>query len=377
MFRIDDPSAAVTLPTPEAAGTEGYYTEGVPGVTPATKVRASWLNAVQESLRGVVVGVGLTPSKTIYTRLWDAIRIAAGGFVTTRTATATLTNIQTGLVNVNASAAMTLTLPQANNAAGVPMRYQFVRTDTTANVVTLSRAGSDLIEGLTTMPLQVGQRLELVSDGVSAWRLAAPLMFIGSQIFSSSGTFTVPAGVYRLKVTVVGGGASGGSTGTSTGLSGAGGGAGGTAIRWLSVVPGQTITVTVGLGGASAAAGAGAPGIGGNAGNTSSFGAFCSATGGSPGNGAVAGNTSGGQGGVGSGADLNFGGGAGADGQPNTFGSGGNGGNSIYGGGGRASTVRSAGVQDGQAPGAGGGCGYSNASVASGKGADGIVIVEW
>ncbi|WP_052131841.1 hypothetical protein [Caballeronia zhejiangensis] len=85
MFRIDDPTAATTLPTPEAAGTEGYFTEGNPtSGTPATIVRGSWMNMIQEELRAVVVAGGLTPSKTTYTQVRDAIKaIAIGQFAQT------------------------------------------------------------------------------------------------------------------------------------------------------------------------------------------------------------------------------------------------------------------------------------------------------
>jgi len=74
MFRIDDATATPSLPTPEAAGTEGYFTEGNP-VTgeKATDVRASWLNMVQEEIRSVVVAGGLTPSKTTYNQVLTAI----------------------------------------------------------------------------------------------------------------------------------------------------------------------------------------------------------------------------------------------------------------------------------------------------------------
>lgn len=79
MFRIDDATAATSLPTPEAAGAEGYYTEGNPVAgTPATNVRASWLNMLQEELRAVVVAAGLTPSKTTYTQVRDAIKAMYG-----------------------------------------------------------------------------------------------------------------------------------------------------------------------------------------------------------------------------------------------------------------------------------------------------------
>jgi hypothetical protein len=80
MFRIDDPSAAASLPAPEAAGTEGYWTEGNPGSgVPATLERASWFNMVQEELRAVVVAGGLTPSKTSYNQLLNAIKALTSG----------------------------------------------------------------------------------------------------------------------------------------------------------------------------------------------------------------------------------------------------------------------------------------------------------
>jgi hypothetical protein len=74
MFRIDDTSAVSSLPTPEDAGTEGYFTEGDPATgVPATQVRASWLNRIQEELRAIVVAAGLAPSKTSYTQVLAAI----------------------------------------------------------------------------------------------------------------------------------------------------------------------------------------------------------------------------------------------------------------------------------------------------------------
>jgi len=79
MFRIDDPTAATSLPAPEAAGTEGYFTEGNPTAgTPATNVRGSWLNMIQEELRAIVVAAGLAPSKTTYTQVRDAIKTMVG-----------------------------------------------------------------------------------------------------------------------------------------------------------------------------------------------------------------------------------------------------------------------------------------------------------
>jgi hypothetical protein len=72
---------------------------------------------------------------------------------------------------------------------------------------------------------------------------------ISSQVFTSSGTFTIPA--TALKVTVVGGGGGGGITagGGANAYSG-GGGAGATSIVYLTgLTVANTIAVTVGAGG--------------------------------------------------------------------------------------------------------------------------------
>ena len=194
------------------------------------------------------------------------------------------------------------------------------------------------------------------------------------QVFTANGTFTVPAGVTKLKVTVVGGGASGyGASGVNAAFMGgrAGGGAGGAAIKTITVTPGDAIAVTVGSGGAS--------GSSSSAGGTSSFGAHCSATGGG-----AASTFTGGVGGTGSSGDLNLGGGAGGAGSYHAAGdgtsgnTGGTGGNSIFGGGGLAKTNTTGG--SGSAYGAGGGGGSSDHNTGTfngGAGASGVVIVEY
>ena len=70
----------------------------------------------------------------------------------------------------------------------------------------------------------------------------------GTQTFTSSGTFTVPANVRSIDIFCVGGG--GGGTYTSGDWGGCGGG-GGYTKTWknISVSPGQAFTVTIGTGG--------------------------------------------------------------------------------------------------------------------------------
>lgn len=199
---------------------------------------------------------------------------------------------------------------------------------------------------------------------------------LSEQALTSSGSFTVPAGVFFVRAYVTGGGGSG-SGGTAV-TAGGGGGAGGTAIKVCAVTPGQVVTVTVGGGGVAVTGNAL-----GNAGASSSFGSYCSATGGAGAGPIVSSGTSGGLGGAGSGGDINIDGGNGNDGfyyATPAVSIGGVGGTSYWGGGGRQSEngTNTFGQMNGQAFGSGAGGAYLNsATVAGGAGAAGIVVVQW
>lgn len=194
--------------------------------------------------------------------------------------------------------------------------------------------------------------------------------FSHQQVFTASGTFTVPAGVTTLKVicTAGGGGGSPANNGPpasgTTDTSGGGGGAGGTSIKICAVAPGQAVTVTVGSGGASS--GNGTP---------SSFGAFCSASAGTGSGFISVGVSPGGNPGVGSGGDMNLSGGYGSDGQASIAASFGNGGASYWGGGSRAYAAGNSPTPV-AAPGSGGGGCYNGVGNGS-LGANGIVVVQW
>lgn len=131
------------------------------------------------------------------------------------------------------------------------------------------------------------------------------------QVFTSTGTWTKPSGIKKIKVIVTGGGGGGTSMRTNNDQGGMSGGAGGTAIEIIDVTSVSTVSVTIGAGGAgNESTGAHSAGDGG----TSSFGSYCSATGGQGGDDGFNDTRNGGKGGVGSGGDINLTGGSGASG---------------------------------------------------------------
>lgn len=194
------------------------------------------------------------------------------------------------------------------------------------------------------------------------------------QTFIVNGTFTIPAGVIAVKVTVVGGGGGGG--GSTIVNNGGGGASGGAAIKWLSgLTPGNTIAVVAG------AAGAANSGAGGGAGGASSIASGTQVITTVTANGGNGGGTTGIVSGGGNAAsistngDINTGGTSGGD--STAAASGGPGAPSIFNGGGSkgGTTPGSAAT----APGAGGGGAGTNGAgnQAGGAGGSGIVIFEW
>lgn len=72
MHRIDGDDTGASLPTPQAAGTAGYFK--AEGDVPPTQVTGDWLNAVQEELAFAIEESGLTLDKTDNTLLYQAIK---------------------------------------------------------------------------------------------------------------------------------------------------------------------------------------------------------------------------------------------------------------------------------------------------------------
>ena len=326
-----------------------------------------------------LVGVGIVPTvaldvvgiiKAQAASTQDAVRLQgrAGGtssFAVTLTPTTLAANRTITLPNADIN--FTTGLPIANGGTGATTKAAGF------NALSPITTTGDLIIGNgsnSATRLAIGTSGQvLTSNGTTAsWGAASAAgASLSAQVFTSNGTFTIPTGVTKLKITVVGGGGGGGG-----GTVGGGGGAGGAAISYLSsLTPGNTLSVTIGASGTG-----GASGVAGTAGGTSSVASgtqsitTISTTGGGGGG---AGQNPGGLGGTGTNGTLNLGGGDGAGGVLGcTTTPGGNGGSSLLGGGGKGNYGGGNPASPGRAYGGGGGGGNT-----SGAGFAGVVIFEW
>jgi len=222
-----------------------------------------------------------------------------------------------------------------------------------------------------------------VNSGASALEFGDDSGGLASiQTFTTAGshTWTKPAGIKKVKVTVTGGGGGGYALQNDNDQGGASGGAGGTAIKIIDVSAVSTVSVTVG------SSGGGAEGTNGkgNDGTTSSFGSYCSATGGKAGANNNNDLRTGGQGGLGASGDINLNGSSGMSGNfspadnPNPTGV--MGGASYWGGAGgsigNGVPSGATGANTNGYHGGGGGQLLKSSSGTGGDGGTGIVLVE-
>lgn len=180
---------------------------------------------------------------------------SAGAWTTARTLT--LGNDLSGNVSIDGSSNVTLNATLATVGTVTPNTLYTnanIKVDAKGRVIELANGSGAVdmdgadgtnpgVSGLAPAPAATDNYKFLRGD--AQWAYAPGVN--GQQVFTSNGTFNVPAGVSKLKVTVVGGGGSG-YTDTYNGAR---------AQAVFSVTPGAAISVSVG-----------------SAGNTSSFGAY-------------------------------------------------------------------------------------------------------
>ena len=105
-----------------------------------------------------------------------------------------------------------------------------------------------------------GQALTTNGSGTLSWATAggssSPIPTSDIKTTGTSATWTIPAGVTKVKVTMIGGGGGGGSGTVCVSNGGSCGGAGGYAVVYLTgLTAGNTLTYTVGAGGGVASSG--------------------------------------------------------------------------------------------------------------------------
>lgn len=180
--------------------------------------------------------------------------------------------------------------------------HTITATELSASYVQVGGSASDVNSGTTTIN---GGKITANSITVNEINnVATGQIIAGSfniQIITSTTTFTVPAYVYKLKITLIGAGGGGGMGSSSTGTLGGFGGSGAGLIKIISVTPSQVYTVNIGNGG-SGATSVGTGGTGGTSSIVLSGSTLMSCTGGLGGQS----DSTPGAGGSASGGDLNF-----------------------------------------------------------------------
>ena len=199
---------------------------------------------------------------------------------------ATATTLQTARtingVSFNGSANITV-----SDSTKAPLANPvFTGGSITIPVGTTAQRPSSPANGMTRFNTTTNTFETYVNNG---WQPFDQYAYTNIQAFTSSSTFTVPAGVTKLQVLVVAGGGGGGGY-----YYAGGGGAGGLIFeRNYKVTPAEVITATVGSGGATQSTN----GVSGNPGNNSVFGTLTAIAGGGGGGGNHQGGGSGGSGG--------------------------------------------------------------------------------
>lgn len=181
-------------------------------------------------------------------------------------------------------------------------------TDDGTTVVTLNPAGTETIDGLTTVTMYSGEARMIFCNGAGG-NFNSVLLEGGFARFTADGDFIVPHGITQATIECIGGGggAGGGASFNASSVCQGGSGGGGGARTRIEIGaaqlgnPGDTIAVDVATGGTGGAGGTGAGGSNGTAGGNTTFGSVLTGYGGGHGQGGTSTGVKPGAGGGGAG----------------------------------------------------------------------------
>jgi len=189
MYRIDNGSAAASLPASTAAGTAGYFTDGDPLTSTApTILPAEWLNSIMLENLNVLTAAGITPAKNQFNQL--ALAIAA--LITNGTAILhgqcqlSIVSSNIKLIPYNGNKLLIGGVAHAIPSAGVTLSSSGTATNTlyyiyaymNGSTMELERSGSgyatDSTTGVTTKNSDATRTLVGLAqtDGSSNWQLS-------------------------------------------------------------------------------------------------------------------------------------------------------------------------------------------------------------
>lgn len=194
----------------------------------------------------------------------DALMTALPAMVTQLNTANTQLNTVAGEVNTNAIAVASNAVAAAASAAAAA-NTAGAAAWASATAYALNQCAISQVNFLTYRRKVAGTTATDPANDSTNWVAIAGQSIPTFLIFTSSTTWVCPSGVFRIKLVLIGGGGSSGAYNAGIATGGTGGT---TVIKYLTVTPGTTYTITIGAGGVAVTT---ATSIAGNAGGTSSF----------------------------------------------------------------------------------------------------------
>ncbi|MGA0569657.1 hypothetical protein ACO2Q9_02930 [Variovorax sp. VNK109] len=202
MDRISTATRATDL---FGAGKHGFKNGDLGLAIAPTDLNAAWFNGAQEELVRIIEAGGVVPDAVTLTQVQQALkRIFAGNLTPVANGTTNLTADNAGLVLIDAAAGnVTINLPAVTAVSGVGLQYMFYRKDSTGNIVTVNRAGTNSIDGATSFTItgQYSSRT-IEGDASGAWSTIAQTNPGATEVSRLQGGCTATAAGGAITVTL-------------------------------------------------------------------------------------------------------------------------------------------------------------------------------